>query len=778
MRALSQVEVVMTSTHNPTLVVLSVSIAVLASYTALNLAGRVGATSGRGRIAWLSAGSLAMGVGIWSMHFVAMLAFSLPIAVAYNIGQLLLSVLVAIAASLLALLLVGRDRVRLPAMVAGGCFMGIAIAGMHYIGMASMRMRATVSYRPSLVVLSVAIAIAASLAALWLFLRFRREDTRLAPLLKRGAALVMGVAISGMHYTAMAAAEFRSVPETAMVQSGGVLATSGLASVVIIAALLILGLAQAGSMLDRMIRAQFAATEIIRQSEEHLRRVYDALGFGVIVQNSNGEIAHANPAACHLLGLSSGQLRGRSSIEPEWQVLNEDGTPDLPANLPSVEARRTGQPVRGAVRGIRRAQGGPDRWVLIDAVPVMNPRDGTLQEVIVSIVDITERKHAEEQARESQKLEVVGRLAGGIAHDFNNLLTVIRGYSTFLLDTVGPDAPVREDLQEIAKAADRAAGLTHQLLAYSRRQVLQPQAFHLNEAVVGMENMLRRLIGENITLQTSLDESLGVIEADRGQVEQVIMNLVVNARDAMPQGGKVVIETGRVVVEDDLRHWPVVVKPGAYASLSVSDTGMGMDKETQAHVFEPFFTTKVAGRGTGLGLSTVYGIVKQSGGYIWVYSEPDSGTTFRCYLPLVTQGAVERPPLPAERLVQPGTETILLVEDEDAVRAVANRVLVLQGYTVLVAASGEEAVALYRSHQGPLDLLITDVIMPGINGAELVRQLGKDRPGLKVLFMSGYTGDAIAAHGVLERGTTLIEKPFTPRALVTKVREMLLRPAG
>ena len=379
---------------------------------------------------------------------------------------------------------------------------------------------------------------------------------------------------------------------------------------------------------------------------------------------------------------------------------------------------------------------------------------------------------SEEQLRQSQKLEAVGQLAGGIAHDFNNLLTVIRGYSDLMLVSLDRADPQRVHLEAIKDAADRAASLTRQLLAFSRKQVLQPKVLDLNALVTNVNQMLQRMIGEDIDLAIVLRSDLGHVKADPGQLEQVIMNLVVNARDAMPQGGQLTIETANVELDEAYARRHAAVQPGPYVMLTVSDTGHGMDAKTQARIFEPFFTTKGPGQGTGLGLSTVYGIVKQSGGSVWVYSEPGHGTTFRIYLQRV-QEQVEAPQAPSPGASPHETETVLLAEDDKTVRTLVRMVLQEHGYTVLAAPHGVEALRISEAHQGVIHLLVTDVVMPGMNGRELAQRLALARPDMKVLYVSGYTDDVIIRHGVLEAGIAFLQKPFTPDVLARKVRDVL-----
>jgi len=400
---------------------------------------------------------------------------------------------------------------------------------------------------------------------------------------------------------------------------------------------------------------------------------------------------------------------------------------------------------------------------------------------LVLVNDISERKRAEEalsasqaQLQQSQKLEAIGQLAGGVAHDFNNLLTAITGYSDLSLRRLNEGDPIRRNLEEIKKASNRAASLTRQLLAFSRKQILEPKVLDLNAVVKDMYKMLRRLIGEDMDLATNAAQDLGKVKADPGQVEQIIMNLVVNARDAMPRGGKVTIETANVTLDERYAFEHVPVQTGDYVMLAISDTGCGMDKETQSHIFEPFYTTKAASKGTGLGLSTVYGIVKQSGGFIWVYSEVGKGTSFKIYLPLIADVRVQEKPKPQTAPADlSGDETILLVEDEEVVRRMARLILESRGYRVLEAVEGQDALRVFCEHAGEIDLMLTDVIMPGMSGRVLAERVAALCPELPVLYMSGYTDDAIVRHGLLGDQLEFIQKPFAPEILSRKVRSVL-----
>ncbi len=456
----------------------------------------------------------------------------------------------------------------------------------------------------------------------------------------------------------------------------------------------------------------------------------------------------------------------------------------LPTIADDAEHHRLRERVlRGdALKGLevtRRKKDGTPVTLSLSVAP-LHDADGQVTGMLTIAADLTELRQLEVQYRQAQKMEAVGRLAGGVAHDFNNLLTAILGTTSLLLEDLGPDAPARLDVQEIEKAGKRAAVLTRQLLAFSRQQILDPHVVDVNALVVNLERMLHRLIGEHIELKTSLAPGLGAVRADPGQLEQAIVNLVVNARDAMPQGGLLTIETANTDLDSSYAETHVPAQPGAYVRLAITDTGTGMDAATRAHLFEPFFTTKPPGKGTGLGLATVYGIVKQSGGYIWAYSELGHGTTFKIYLPRVAAAAEPREPSSGVAQSSRGSETVLVVEDQAEVRTLARRALERRGYAVLEAWNGQEALGIAERHPSPIHLLVTDVVMPGMNGRELGAHVARQRPDMKVLYVSGYPDESVVRDGLVEPGLAFLQKPFTQGTLARKVREVLdtLPPAG
>ena len=505
------------------------------------------------------------------------------------------------------------------------------------------------------------------------------------------------------------------------------------------------------------------AEEALAERERRFRALIENSTDAIAMFAPDGRITYASPATASVLGYDSAEFEARNAfdlIHPE----------DLARIRPDLIKGLRGSERKVALEARVRHRDGS--WRLCEGMFTNLLRDPAVGAVVANYRDVTERRGLEQQLRQAQKMEAVGRLAGGVAHDFNNVLTAIFGYADLVLEEMPADSPARQDLEEIRKAAQRASALTRQLLAFSRQQVLEPVVLSMNDLAQDIDNMVHRLVGEDVELRLSLSADVGNVRADPGQLTQVIMNLAVNARDAMPAGGKLLIETANADLAEQYAelHQPVI--PGHYVMLAVSDTGTGMDAETRARIFEPFFTTKERGKGTGLGLSTVYGIVKQSGGYIWVYSEPGRGTTFKVYLPRVDAPA-QPVAAPREAGTVAGVETILLAEDDEMLRPLAKGLLEKLGYTVLEAENATQALARAGAHTGPIQLLVADVVMPGASGRELARRLADARPDTRVLYVSGYTDDAIVHHGMLEPGLNFLQKPFTPAALARKVRDVL-----
>ncbi len=509
----------------------------------------------------------------------------------------------------------------------------------------------------------------------------------------------------------------------------------------------------------------------LRLSEEKMRSIFSAAptGIGVVV---NRVFTECNDHLCEMTGYSSDELVGRSVrvLYPSQEEFERVGL----VKYGMIAERRS-----SSVETRWRRKDGEEVDVLLSAAPI--DASDLSKGVTIAALDITERKRAEKEREklesqlfQAQKIESVGRLAGGVAHDFNNMLSVILGYAELLRANLSSENPMSHDVDEIARAARRSRDITRQLLAFSRKQIISPKPVQLNELIEGTRTTLSRLIGEDIDLRFSPGENLWKIRFDPTQIDQILINLAVNARDAMPEGGVLTIETQNVDIDESFARSQIEMLPGQYVLLAVSDKGTGMDRETLSHLFEPFFTTKEMGKGTGLGLATIYGIVKQNGGFINVFSEPEKGTAFRIYLPRISgeEAAVEKT---EEILIPTGSASILLVEDDKMVRDLTRKMLETIGYAVLVAGTPAEALALLENRDVSIDLLMTDVVMPGANGADLRRNAEAIRPGVRVLFMSGYTSNVIVQHGVLEEGVHFVQKPFTRRDLARKIHEVLSR---
>jgi PAS domain S-box-containing protein len=531
----------------------------------------------------------------------------------------------------------------------------------------------------------------------------------------------------------------------------------------------------AGALVDRDPSLKLDEATL-RIREQLFRHIISSLGVGVVLLDANNQILVCNSAAHEILGMTEEQFIGRSAIDPSWDAVRDDGSVCPVEDLPSARAIRDRAPVRGEMYGVLKPGTSERVWILVDVVPRLD-ETGEVAEVIASFRDVTEERNArrallvsEEQLRHSQKIEAVGRLAGGVAHDFNNLLTVILGYADLMISRMADDDPVRHEAEEIRRSAQRAGSLTRQLLAFSRKHVHAPRVLDLGPLIDELHPMLRRLIGEDITLTVRRGPAALIVRADAALLEQVVVNLVINARDAMADGGRMDIELDALeLTAPESAAWGVA--PGEYVRLAVTDNGHGMDEQTLARVFEPFFTTKERERGTGLGLSTVFGIVQQSGGGIRARSAPGKGSTFEFVLPAVA--AEEDSELPAGGRGAPGGgETILLVEDETSVRHLAQRMLAGAGYHVLVAADAESALRISAAHAGDIDLLVTDVVMPGMNGRQLSDRVHQTRPGIATLFISGYPDDRLLVADS-SASPPFLQKPFETETLLGRVRELL-----
>jgi two-component system, cell cycle sensor histidine kinase and response regulator CckA len=504
------------------------------------------------------------------------------------------------------------------------------------------------------------------------------------------------------------------------------------------------------------------------EREELFRLISENAMDMIAVVGPDGRRLYNSPAYGRILGFTDDELAGTSfydHVHPDDVYTAQQAVKQATATNPG-----------GTVQYRMRHKDGSWHTIESGASAILN-QQGKVEKFVVVNRDVSEQRQLEEKFRQAQKMEAVGRLSGGVAHDFNNLLGVIIGYAEFLQESLDPENSLRSSVDEILKAGKRAASLTRQLLAFSRQQVLDPKVLDLNVVVLDMDKMLRRLIGEDIELSTVLGPDLGRLKADQSQLEQVLLNLVVNARDAMPQGGKLLIDTQNMVMDEAfVRRYPYPVQAGPYVCLTVTDSGIGMDADTKARAFEPFFTTKEKGKGTGLGLSTVYGVVKQSGGYIDIYSAPGAGTTFKIYLPRVDDAITTDAPIGAATSFA-GNETILLAEDESSLRTLTRNTLELCGYKVLEAKDGLEALEVSERFKGPIDLLLTDMVMPGMGGRQLAQELARRRPEIRLAYMSGYTGQAVGSQGPVDPGSVFLLKPFTRELLTRKIREALDRRA-
>lgn len=754
------------TSYDPVLVALSVIIASFGSYTALDLSDRVRSSTAPACWAWVAAAAVAMGGGIWSMHFVGMLAFTMPMPMAYDLGLTVLSLVLAVAVTAVAFTVVTRQGARRTHLVLAGLFMGLGIVCMHYTGMAALQVPANLSYDPWLVALSVVIAIDAATVALWLATRAAGVWQKIL------AAIVMGIAIAGMHYTGMAAARFAALPgavHTHYLRGLGELEQTNLAIAIAVATFIILFLGLIASLVDRRL-ALLAEREAVRlrQSEERFRTLYRTTPVALHSVDPDGVLNEVSDHWLELLGYSREEVIGRSIVEFMTPASARDRRPADRAILFA-----TGE-LRDAEYQFVRKNG-----EVIDAlISARTERDGEgkVVRIIGALVDVTARRRAEAALRQAQKMEAVGQLTGGVAHDFNNLLAAISGNHELARQALDGGNWMRADRHIAAaqKSAWRAASLTQRLLAFSRRQPLKPQPIELHRLIAGMSDLLRRTIGENIVVETLLAGGVWQTRADPNQLEATLLNLAINARDAMPDGGKLIIETSNAHLDEAYAARHDEVRPDQYVLIALSDTGVGMPPGVVENAFEPFFTTKGIGQGSGLGLSQVFGFVKQSGGHVKIYSEVGVGTTVKIYLPRL----VDEPPTavaadqeePASNYA--GNETILIVEDDEEVREFAAETLRGLGYRVIEAHDASSALTALENIRD-ITMLFTDVGLPGINGKQLAEEARRRMPELPVLYTSGYTSYAIVHNGLLDPGIQLLNKPFTMVELAHKVRQVI-----
>ena len=883
--------VYLTSSHDPWLVTLSVFIAVTASLAALDVASRVVVSSGRTRLVWLFGGAFAMGVGIWSMHYVGLMAHRLPVPVRYDTALVLLSLLAAISASMVSLWVVSRKDIGNYGILIGSVVIGCGIATMHYTGMAAMRLTAVISYDPLLLALSILLAVLVSLAALW------GGVLRDAPasgwgLRRLTTACLMGIAISSMHYTGMAAARFKLTAFASLPPHGSDIAWLGTAALVVLT-FTVLGLAIATSLMDRRFAARLAILHTTEeQHERFLRQVIDANPHLIFVKDWDGRYVLVNEATAQFYGTSVEKLLGSRDLDVdhypdqierflhadrevmasrEGAVISEEPATNAQTGethwfqivkVPLVSARDGTRQVLGVATDITQrrnaeaalrltshtlqtlidasplaicaldAQGRVRSWshaaermfgwtakeaigevlpfvpqedlptfraslarvlageplpgllarrcrrdgmmldLRISAAPTRAP-DGSIDGIIGVIEDITERKSLGEQLRQAQKMEAVGQLTGGIAHDFNNILTIIITNAGLMADQVAPEqVDLKSELIELQRAALRGADLVRKLLAFSRQRALELRPVNLCDVVKEAQSALRHLLPASVQVSVQMDNEVeAVIHADAGAIEQILYNLATNSRDAMPNGGLFRVRFHRAWLDDEHRRTRGWGSSGEYVVLAVSDTGCGMTPEVRARVFDPFFTTKEIGKGTGLGMAMIYGLVKQHNGYIDLESEPGRGTTVRLFFPAVVSPKESNGARTENSGHLGGKERILIVDDEEAIRRSAARALTRYGYSVEEASDGDHALAVVGNGGPPFDLVLTDVVMPKKGGLALYEEL-RSR-GKRVLLMSGYTSGDFDALNKAHPGLRILHKPWSVTDLLRAVRGAL-----
>ena len=738
-----------TGTHDGILVALSVVIATLASYTALDLAGRVRASVGWARRAWLGAAAAAMGGGIWAMHFVAMLAYSMPgMEVDYDIGLTVASLLVAVGATAGAFAVMARADASWRRLLAAGLLMGLGVVAMHYMGMAAMRMPADLSYDRLWLSASVLIAIGAATTALWLAARTSHRPERI------GAAVVMGLAVSGMHYAGMRAAIFTA---HGMADGGASVGQTALAIGVAAATFLILFFALVAAMFDRRfaLLAQREATAL-RRSEERFRSLYRGTPLPLHSLDQEGRLEQVSDTWLQLMGYARDEVVGRPLIN----FLTEESARQFrQADWPVLIAQDRLDP-----RDYRAVTQGGAFLDVVAAARVERDGEGRFIHVLGGLTDVTERKRAEEALRQAQKVEAIGHLTGGIAHDFNNLLAVVMGNLDLLRRRLPDDPKLTRLVDNALEGAQRGAALTQRLLAFARRQELRPEAVDVAALIGGMTDLLQRSIGPMVRVQTQFAAGLPAAHVDAHQLELALLNVAVNARDAMPAGGVLEIKAAPEHLDAANAHG---LAPGSYCLLTLTDSGEGMSEATLQRATEPFFTTKGLGKGTGLGLSMVHGLAGQSGGRLAIRSRPGLGTSVDLFLPVAAAAPVARPVALGEEGGGLGACTVLVVDDDPLVLANTAAMLEDLGHSVATAGSGEEALTLL-AREGAVDLVVTDQLMPGMTGSQLGRCIRRTAPALPVLIVSGFSELAEGEAGLFP----MLAKPFTRNDLAQALRRL------
>lgn len=761
----------MVGSHDPFLVVLSVLIAIAASYTALDLAGRVAASEGQARAWWLVAGSIAMGIGIWSMHFVGMLAFSLPVPIGYDVPRVLASAGVAILASAFALFVAARPVMSVSTTVVAGLWMGLAIAGMHYIGMSALRADVQISYRGVRVVVSVVVAITASCVALWLAHRYRMPVSRREEGGKILSAILMGGAIVGMHFIAMSAVMYAEATTPSLEDSNHILVGTGLTATVALGTLLLLSVALIAAAVHRRVSLRLlAATQASRSAlqaqEQFLRQVIDANPSLIFVKNRAGQFTLANRAMASMYATTPEELIGKTDLD--FSVSPEEVEKYLRDDRDVIDTHQTRFI---SEEPFTNPESRSISWFQTVKVPLTV---GNGEAFVLGVAtDITERKLLADQLRQAQKMEAIGQLTGGIAHDLNNILTVILANADLIANSF-PEAlhESRRDFLDLQSAAGRGADMVRKLLAFSRREMITLRPVALERLCLEIEGTLRRLIPATIEVTLSADKDVPGISADAGAIEQMLLNLATNARDAMPDGGKLLIDVSRVELDAEWCATHGWGRPGQYVCLSVTDSGVGIEPGIRERIFEPFFTTKPQGAGTGLGLSMVYGLMRQHDGYVEVYSELHHGTSVNLYFPAQTPVAADGAPFPGAD-VRGGTETILIADDEEAIRRSLSRVLERHGYSVYTVGDGVEALAVMQTHASEIALIISDVVMPRMGGRELYQQLREANVQVPFLFTSGYAAREVWEAVALRSDVPFLHKPWAMSDLLIKVRAVI-----